>query len=539
MNCFDGIVGSSRDFMREGRSIAHGTHGMVVTSQPLATATAINILRDGGNAMDAAVAACAVLSLTEPHQTGPGGDCFALMCRNGRGPIIGYNGSGRAPAAIDRADLPRGQSAKWRYDDANAVTIPGAVEAWVRLSQDFGRLPLSRVLAPAIEYAEAGIVVHERVAFDWNVHSERIAQSPYLSERVAPNGAVLKAGRIVRFPEIARTFRAVATYGFDGFYAGPVARSMVKALNEAGGVHTAEDFLSHRGEYVAPLSADYRGFTVHECPPNGQGVVALTILGLLERIAPDPEGPQGRWRYHSLVEAARIAFAARDHFLCDPASRNGDMNSFTEPSFLDAAAKTIRSGERIPDHTLLEMPEHRDTVYLAVVDRDRNAVSLINSVFEPFGSTICDAESGVIFHNRGIGFSLDPDHPNAVAPGKRPMHTIIPGMLTYRGNVVMAFGVMGGDFQPVGHAQFLSGLFDYGLDLQSAMNAPRLFPSKGTVWIERGIGEHVREHLLELGYSLSDRIEPAGGAQAIWIDPDSGVLSGASDCRKDGCALGF
>lgn len=527
--------GAPRDFMRPGRSMAHGLTAMAATSHPLATATALDILRRGGNAVDAAIAASAVLSLVEPHQSGLGGDCFALIAPEGSDRVIGYNGSGRAPAATDPAALAG------RIDSFGpaAVTIPGAVEAWVRLSADHGRLSLAEVLEPAIAHAEAGVVVHERVAFDWQAAAERIARSPFLRDRFAPGGVPLPAGTVQRFPELAATLRAIAQKGRAGFYEGAPAHEMAAVLQAMGGAHRPEDFAAHRGEYVTPIAAAYRGHKVHQCPPNGQGVIALLILGIIERLATDTAGPAGPWRVHSLTEAARIAFDLRNRHLSDPTSSTTDWNRYLQPAFLDRAAAMIRPDRRLPDAGLPDLPEHRDTVYLAVVDGDRTAVSMICSVFESFGSTIAAPESGVVMNNRGQGFAPDPAHPNGLAPGRRPMHTIIPGMVTRSGRAVMPFGVMGGDYQPVGHAQLLSGMLEHGLSLQAAIDAPRLFPAHGKLWVERGIDAALRAHLSRLGHALAERTEPVGGAQAILIDPVTGVLTGGSDPRKDGCALGY
>ncbi|MGE0238726.1 MAG: gamma-glutamyltransferase family protein [Parvibaculaceae bacterium] len=529
----------ARDFMRPGRSHARSTRAMAATSNPVATQTALDIMRRGGNAVDAAIAACAVLSLLEPHQTGIGGDCFALIAPRGTDQVIAYNGSGRAPAMIDRAEIARRMPDGISPMSVAAVTVPGAVEAWARLSADHGRLSLSEVLAPAIDYAERGVPVHDRVSFDWHVAKEKIASSPQLAARFLSAGEPLAAGTLVRFPELACTLRRIAEAGRDGFYTGQVAQALVATLRAHGGVHSLEDFAGHAGEYMPPVSATFRGYTVHQCPPNGQGIIALILLKILEHLELDPDGPLGRWRLHSMTEAARLAFALRDTYLCDPRHGGFDWSAVLDEASARRMAARVKADARLPDSALLSGREHRDTTYISVVDEDRTAVSLINSLFESFGSAITDPGSGVTFHNRGLSFSLDPTAANALAPGKRPMHTIIPGMLTRNGRAVMPFGVMGGHFQPVGHALLLSHMFDYGLDLQTAIDLPRLFPSGGKLWVESGIDAATRAHLAGLGHVLADRVEPAGGAQAIWIDHDAGVLTGGSDPRKDGAAIGF
>lgn len=531
----------ARDFMRPGRSPVRALRAMAATSSPLATETALQLLRQGGNAVDAAIGACAVLALVEPHQTGLGGDCFALIAPNGTDRIVAYNGSGRAPARIDRAEVAGRMPKGILPTSPEAVTIPGAVEAWTRLSADHGRLPLSHVLAPAIAYAEHGVVLQDRVAFDWGVAKEKIAGSPTLAASFLPGGRLPRPGAVFRFPELARTFRSIAENGRQGFYEGWIARSLVATLKDAGGVHDLDDFAAHRGDYVPPMSTTFRGYTVHQCPPNGQGVIALLIMRILEQLETDPDGALGHWRLHAVTEAARQAFALRNARLGDPNFTEFDWHSVLEPSSIGRLAARIRPDTRIAEQDLPtgSGPEHRDTTYICVVDEDRTAVSLINSLFESFGSTITDPQSGITLHNRGLSFSLADGHPNALGPGKRPMHTIIPGMLTRAGRVVMPFGVMGGHFQPVGHALLLSHMLDYGLDLQTAIDLPRLFPSDGKLWVESGIDHAARQHLSALGHDLADRIEPAGGAQAIWIDHETGVLTGASDPRKDGAAIGY
>ncbi|WP_342642435.1 gamma-glutamyltransferase family protein [Rhodoligotrophos ferricapiens] len=530
----------TRDFMRPGRSPARAPRAMAATSNPLATETALHILRQGGNAIDAAIAACAVLCLTEPHQTGIGGDCFVLIAPKGTNKVIGYNGSGRAPAAIDRATVARRMPNGIEEESVEAVTVPGAVEAWARLSADHGRLPLAAVLEPAIHYAEQGVPIGDRTVDDWRRERTKIAASPFLAARFLDEaGEPLRPGTRICYPELARTFRRIAGQGADGFYRGPVAQAMVAALNVQGGVHRLSDFTNHRGEYVTPMSSEFRGYRVHQCPPNGQGIITLLLLGLVSDLPRDPEGPLGPWRAHSLMEAARLAFAMRDRHLCDPSFSNFDWQACLDAAALKRAAADIQRDARLPEESLLEWREHRDTTYLAVVDEERNAVSFINSLFEAFGSGIGDPETGVVFHNRGLSFSLDDAHPNALAPGKRPMHTIIPGMLTRNGRAVMPFGVMGGHFQPVGHTLLLSHMFDYGLDLQTAIDQPRLFPSEGKVWVESGIDDVLRAHLSRLGHEVDDRTDPIGGAQAIWIDEETGMLTGGSDPRKDGCAVGY
>jgi gamma-glutamyltranspeptidase/glutathione hydrolase len=528
-----------RNFMSPGRSVAYATRGMVATSHPLASSTALDTLRNGGNAVDAGIAACAVLAVCEPHQTGIGGDCFALYSPSDTHHIHGYNGSGRLPELFNASTLRAGGATTIPTNSALSVTIPGAIEAWKRLSEKFGTLPFGDLLQPAIELAEQGMPIHERFSFDIGVHVEKVRTSTALSLLFLDNGKPKAPGNLYRNVALANTLRGIASNGIESFYRGKTARALVSALKSHGGHHTEDDFSDHFGEFVTPVRANYRDFEIIQCPPNSQGMITLMILRLLANLPLDKEGPLGPWRYHSLMEASRIAFGCRDAYMGDPAVGGQDFHPFLSEDFIRRKSATIRHDARLPDPISVEMPNHRDTAYLAVVDKERNALSLINSLFDSFGSGILDAETGVLFHNRATSFSLVEGHPNEAKPGKRPMHTIIPGLARKNGQTAMAFGVMGGHFQPVGHAFLLSNIADYGLGLQESIELPRCFPQDGKVWVERWLPDNVRSHLTSLGHSLAERVEPAGGAQLVWIDTENGVLAGASDSRKDGCAIGY
>ncbi len=529
-----------RDFETPGRSLAVGRKGMAATSHPTSTLTAIEILKAGGNAMDAAVAACAVQCVVEAGSTGIGGDCFVLYSRGGSAHIIGYNGSGRAPAAAT-CEWYQGEGITTiERQSPHAVTIPGAIEAWARLNRDHGRMPLAELLAPAIDLARNGYPVTPRVAYDIGKQRNLLKADPsarriFLVEDEAPVVGALQFQR-----ELADTLVAVGREGPDAFYRGEVAADMVTFLRSHGGLHTREDFAATAGEYVTPITTQFRGRTVYECPPNGQGVVALMILNILSRFTPNPD-PLDIDNLHVAIEATRLAYAVRDAYVADTATCEVPVGYLLSDQLADRLAAQIdphRVIDKLPVH---EGVEHRDTVYIAVVDQERNAVSFINSLFHPYGAGLMAPRSGVLFHNRGQGFAIKTGHPNAIAPGKRPMHTIIPGMVVEQGRVCLTFGVMGGQYQAMGHADFLSKLFDYGLDLQSAMDLPRLFPLPGTtkVEVEGPLRARVGNELTRRGFSVQPPERPIGGAQAIWIDWDRGTLLGGSDHRKDGCALGF
>ena len=530
-----------RDFEVPGRSLAMGRNGMAATSHPAATLTAVEILKAGGSAMDAAVAACAVQSVVEAGSTGIGGDCFALIAPQGGTDIRAYNGSGRTPAAMTLERLRAAGVTGIERQSPHAVTVPGAVEAWSRLVADHGRLPLSEVFAPAIALAREGYVLTPRVSHDLAQQADLIRKDPAAAATFLVEGKAPAAGTVQTQPLLADTLEAIGREGPDAFYRGAVAEDMVEFLRSVGGFHSLEDFAAAKGEYVTPIRTDYRGRAVHECPPNGQGIIALMILNILKRFSPSGD-PLGADNLHVEIEATRLAYAARDAFLADPAHAKTSMvEHLLSDALADDLASRIDLGRALDTGGVFDGVEHKDTVYIAVVDKDRTAVSFISSIFHPYGSGLMAPRSGVLFHNRGQSFSLVDGHPNRVAPRKRPMHTIIPGMVTENGRVSLTFGVMGGHYQAMGHAHFLSKLFDHGLDLQSAMDLPRLFPLPGTrtVEAEAAIRDKAGPELTRRGFTVKAPNWAIGGAQAIAIDWENGTLTGASDHRKDGCALGY
>jgi gamma-glutamyltranspeptidase/glutathione hydrolase len=530
--------GIGRNFEAPGRSVALGIHGMAATSHPAATLAAVEILKAGGNAMDAAISACAVQCVAEPAMTGIGGDCFVLYAPRGAATIHAFNGAGRTPAGTDAAALRAQGLTSIPGSSPFAVTIPGAVDAWCRLAADHGSLPLARLLEPAIALATEGFAVTPRVAFDWAMCRDLLAQRPAATAAYLPGGAAPQAGDVLRLPALARTLKAIGERGRSAFYEGPVAAEMVATLRAEGGAHTLEDFATAAGSYVPPIHTRFRDYAVHECPPPGQGIIALLIMNILAHFPGrgDPLAPE---RLHIEIEAARLAYAVRNAVLAEGSPATPDR--LLSPAFAAELAARIDPGRAATELPSFAGPEHRDTVYLTVVDRDRNVVSLINSVFQSFGSGIVAPESGVLLHNRGMSFTLDPGHPNTLAPRRQPMHTIIPGMMTEGDRVAMAFGVMGGHFQAMGQAHLVTKVVDFGMDLQSAMELPRLFPVPGTPFVETEatLPAASRAGLEALGHRFTPAEDPIGGAQAIWIDWGRGVLMGASEPRKDGFALGY
>ena len=524
-----------RDFHLPGRSPVFATNGMCATSHPLAAKVAVQILEAGGNAVDAAIAGAVLLGIAEPQMTGIGGDCFALVAQPD-GEIVALNGSGRAPAGMDATLLRGAGHAAMPLRDAAAVTVPGAVDAFCRLSHDHGRAGLATSLAPAIHYAEAGIPVASRVAFDWQSDGDTLsgaARRHYLL-----NGQTPTEGQIFRAPYQADVLRRIALDGRGAFYEGEVAEDMVNSLRALGGTHTLDDFAACSSEYVSPIRGAYGDRELIELPPNGQGATAILMANILARFDLSALFPFGAERAHLEAEAAKLAYDARNRFLGD-ADHTTRVAHMLDPKTAERLAALIDPDRALPDPAAASGAVHKDTVYITVVDSDRMAVSLIYSIFHGFGSGIASDRFGILFQNRGAGFSLEEGHPNEAGGGKRPMHTIIPGMVARGGRVEIPFGVMGGAYQPNGHARFLTNIEDYGLGPQEAIDAPRSFADRGQLLVERGYGDDVRAALAEKGHEVTIPDTAIGGAQAIRIDHDTGVLEGGSDPRKDGCALGY
>ena len=527
---------AQRDFMVPGRSVAVSDRGMVATSHPAATLAGLDILRAGGNAIDAAIAAVAIQGVVDPHMTGIGGDCFALYAPASGRPIC-INGSGRAPR---RAELDWFLSQGMTVipdDSAHAVTVPGAVDAWCRLAADYGTKGLDEILAPAIRAAEEGFVVTPRAALDWARYGDRIAKHGTGAAVYLPGGTAPGIGARLTHPALGATLRRIGREGRKAFYEGEIAEEITAVLKGLGGLHEIEDLAGSSADYAEPISTSYRGYTLYECPPNGQGVAALLIARILEGFDLADRGLSEADRIHLLAEATKAAYRQRDALVADPFYEPLDVAALLSDSSISALRRPITLDQAL-DPEVWDLPEHRDTVYIAVVDRDGNAVSFINSIFHAFGSGIYAPRSGVLLQNRGAGFRIAKGHPNAIGPGKRPFHTIIPGLLARNGRPVMPFGVMGGQYQATGHVHILTQLIDRGLNVQQASDTPRSFAFGGTLSLEPTISQDTAEDLARRGHNVVWADEPLGGCQAIWIDHENGVMYGASDHRKDGIALG-
>jgi gamma-glutamyltranspeptidase/glutathione hydrolase len=536
------------------RSPVLSNRGMVATSQPLAVEAGLEILSQGGNAADAAVATAAALNVTEPTSTGIGGDCFALYYDAATGKVSGLNGSGRAPAALTLERIKADGLDGLPPFHAYTITVPGACAGWCDLVDVHGRLPLDRVLAPAVRLAEDGFPVAPLTAYFWERGAQRQLQQAPGGLELTVNGRAPRPGEIFRNPGLARTLKTVAEGGKQAFYQGPVAEAIVQAVNAAGGCFSPDDLAGHYSTWEDPISTTYHGVRVWECPPNGQGLAALLGLNIVEGFDLSQMEALSAERLHLEIEAMRLAFADTRWYVADPAFNPAPLDELLSKSYAAQRRELID-----PDHASLEQTHGTpvsasDTVYLSVVDGDGNACSFINSNYMGFGTGIVPSGWGFTLQNRGHNFSLNPGHPNALKPGKRPYHTIIPAMVTRSANgrsssdyeqLYASFGVMGGFMQPQGHLQVLVALMEDGLDPQSALDRPRFCVQEGRangrVALEEGIAPQVMDKLAQMGHP----VDPVSGmsraifgrGQIILREPESGVLWGGSDPRTDGCAM--
>jgi gamma-glutamyltranspeptidase/glutathione hydrolase len=535
----------SFDF-RSRRSMVTARRGMVATSNPLASQAGLNILRQGGNAADAAIAAAAMLNVTEPASTGIGGDCFALFYDATTRQVSALNGSGRAPAALRLEDLRAQGYTAIPERSPHAVTVPGAAMGWYDLLARHGTMTFKTVLADAIYYAREGYPVHPVFGAAWQASEAFLQANPNAGDYL-PGGRAPTVGQVMRLPALARTLERVAEGGPEAFYTGPTADAIISTLQSFGGVMTHDDLKAHHSTWGDPITTEYRGLVVCEHPPNGQGLAALLALNIADgwNLAEMPwNSPE---RLHIMIEAMRLAFADARHYITDPAFATIPVSALLSKDYAAQRRTQItpQQAMAIPSHGVLSGGS--DTVYLSVVDGQGNACSFINSLYYGWGSGIVAKDTGVFLQNRGAGFSLDPAHPNALQGGKRPYHTIIPGMALKDGQFWASFGVMGGFMQPQGHFQVISAMLDDDLNPQEALNRPRFCLEDGTpdsiLALEEGIPVQTMARLAELGHPVrpvSGRGRGVfGDGQIIRRDAETGVLFGGSDPRKDGLVAAF
>ncbi|HEY7765366.1 MAG TPA: gamma-glutamyltransferase family protein [Aestuariivirgaceae bacterium] len=526
-----------RNFQLPGRSTAHALHGLAATSSPLASLEAVAVLRAGGNAVDAAVTAAAVLCITEPHMTGIGGDCFALI-GHGDGTVHGLNASGRSAMAADGDWLKRAKLDGIDPDSAHAITVPGAVDGWQTLLDRFGTMTLAQALEPAIRLAETGAPVLPRVAFDWAQTAERLDADEGGRLHLLPRGRAPRAGEVMRYPALAKSLRLIAKQGRDGFY-GDIAKDIVDYIKPQGSLLTLDDFARTKAEWVEPISMVMAAHEIIELPPNGQGVTALIAINVLRNLDLQAHAPDSAERIHLESEAMRLAWLYRNRHVGDSDAIDMATSDLISEKMGKKLAGLVSARRAMGEPEGLPSRPKSDTVYLSVVDKDRLAVSFINSLYYSFGSGRTTPKTGITLQNRGACFVTEPGHPNCIGPGKRPLHTLMPGMIKKGAKISHSFGVMGGAYQPMGHLSVVANRLLYGMDVQEAVDFPRHFPLDGVLWLEAGVRASVAEALERKGHKVARAEEPLGGGQMIEIDKETGTLAGGSDSRKDGLALGY
>ncbi len=540
MVCISGnIMGQDRPakHIHQTRSEVMAKNGMIATSQPLASAAGLQVLKDGGNAIDAAVTAAIVLSVVEPMMTGPGGDLFALVWSADDEKLYGLNASGPAGSKASIDYFRKKNMSEIPVHGIESVSVPGAVDGWIKLLERFGTIGLKQALQPAITYASDGFPVSPIIAADWQSQVSKLqknesTRATYLIDNSAP-----QKGQMFRNPSLANTYRTLAE-NQDSFYEGEIAEKIAGYIQNKGGFVTLEDLKNFEAEWIEPISTDYRGYTVYELPPNGQGIAALQMLNILEGFNISDYSHNSGDYLHLLIEAKKLAYADLYHLVADPAFASVPVDSLLSKSYaqtrreridLSATAQSISPG----------ISWSGDTIYLTVADKDGNMISLINSIFYQFGSGFVAGDTGVLLQNRGALFSLNPDHPNSLSPGKRPFHTIIPAMVFKDETPWLSFGVMGGPMQPQGHVQVLLNLIDFEMNLQLAGESPRFYHNNGAVSLETEIAGEASRILMQKGHELVSSTGVFGGFQGILCDSETGTYIGASDPRKDGLAIGY
>jgi gamma-glutamyltranspeptidase/glutathione hydrolase len=545
---FDRVTG--RMFGSRSETIAQ--HGMVCAAQPLAVEIGLDVLKAGGNAVDAAIAVNAALGLMEPVSCGVGGDLFAIVWDAKTQKLYGLNASGRAPYLLTIDEVKKRGVTSMPYTGVLPETVPGCVDGWFELHRRFGKLPMKDLLAPAIRYADAGFPVTEVIAHYWELGGRRLKDEPNFAATYLPGGRAPRKGEMFRNPDLAKTYRILAAKGRDAFYRGEIARTIDSFERRIGGYIRLKDLEDHASTWVEPVSANYRGYDVWEIPPNSQGIAALEMLNILEGYDLTKLGFDSADALHVMIEAKKLAFEDMARYYADPDFVKVPVAELVSKEYATKRRALIRM-----DRALREIPpsdlklQTGETTYLCVADKDRNFVSLIQSNYSGFGSGPVPDGLGFCLQDRGALFNLDPKHPNALAPHKRPFHTIMPAMVTREGKPVFAFGVMGGSMQPQGHVQVLTNIVDFGMNIQEAGDAPRWFHTGsseptgelmkdgGEVAFENGVPPEVLRTLMERGHHAIMDVGDFGGYQGIWWDRANDVLIGGSESRKDGCAMGY
>ena len=543
------------------RSVVIGRNGMIATSQPLASAAGLKVLQDGGNAVDAAVTAAAVLAVVEPSMTGIGGDLFAIVYDAKTKSLRALNASGRSayaatPEAYAKRNLTRMPNA-----GVMTVTVPGVVEGWSELLSKYGTIPMAKAVAPAAKYARDGFGVSEIISGQWKASERKLSADPSAAATFLPDGHAPAPGEVFANPKLAATLDVIARGGRDAFYKGPIARAIVADMKQRDGLLDERDFAEHRADWIEPISTTYRGYQVYELPPNTQGFLVLEMLNILEGFDLKAMGHNSAEYLHALVEAKRIAFADRAAYLADPGSvPPAVLKALISKEYAAQRRKDIDPNRAADDYKPGSFPgvptsaplaeaernftgrDRGDTIYMTAADGQGNFISLIQSLYSDFGSGVVAGDTGIVLHNRGAGFNLTPGHPDQIGPHKRPLHTLIPAFVMKDGKPYFSFGVMGGDHQAQGHTQVLVNLIDFGMNPQEAGEAARFNHGANGLLVERNVSEEARAGLTRRGHKVTVASGPSGafgGYQGILLDPRTGVLMGGSDPRKDGLAIGW
>jgi gamma-glutamyltranspeptidase/glutathione hydrolase len=529
--------------LRGTRSPAVGRHGMIATSQTLASAAGLRVLQDGGNAIDAAVTAAAVLAVIEPSMNGIGGDLLAIVYDATTKQVYGLDSTGRSAYAATPEEFARRGLTQMPGKGVLTVDVPGVVEGWHQLLTRFGTITLAKALAPAIGFARDGFPVAELMAAEWRSNEKQLSADPATAATFLPDGKPMQQGDVFANPRLARTLDVIAKEGRDAFYQGSIARAMVADIKARDGLLDLRDFADHTADWVAPIGTNYRGYDVLEMPPSTQGFVALEMLNIMEGFDIKKLGHNTADYLHVVTEAKRIAFADRSAFLADrDHMQKGVLDTLLSKKYAAQRRQEIDMSKAAASYGPsrdFSSQDHGDTIYLTAADGQGNAISFIQSLFGSFGAGFVAGETGVTLHNRGSGFTLRAGHPNQIGPHKRPLHTLVPAMIMKDGKPWVAFGVMGGDNQAQAHAQVVANFVDFGMHVQEAGDAARMRHMGRNLALESGIGNEVRKALEARGHTITNGRGAMGGYQAVFIDPRTGVLLGGSDLRKDGVAIGW
>ena len=526
-----------RNFTSPSKSHAISKNGIVASSHPLSSQLGLDMLKDGANAVDVSIAMSIVLCFAEPHMTGIGGDCFALISKSGKTKDIKVlNASGFAGKKYNLNFFSNNNITAIDPSSPHAVTIPGAIAGWKELHDKYGFFKWSDIFNIALDVVKDGILVNERVSHDWKRNEKKLLKNNETKKIFTKDCSAYKYLDNFKNNDLINTFKLIAEEGKECFYQGIVADSIINTLNDLGGLHTSDDFMKYKPLWEDPIKFDYNNFTIYEAPPNGQGIVVFFILELLKQF--DVRNLSKSEYYHIYVEAVKIAYSLRDKYLGDPKYQKLDLMDLIHKNIIKNYATKINL-EYANEPVISDFPEHKDTIYLTVKDKHGMIISFINSLFDQFGSGISVPSTGILLHCRGKSFSLKDNHPNQIYGRKRPLHTIIPGMIGTKDHIVGSFGVMGGHYQAAGHAFILSQILDLNLSPQCALDLPRIFPNNGMLDIEENFDTSLIEQLKEKGHKINYPANLIGGGQIIINDVVKGISLGASDWRKDGIALGL